>query len=155
MRIDDCLLPSEHPGLMAVKPSSNAQYVPDIFFQHKDKYNNEIKEAARPAFPVEYLIVDLPSGSRADDKAGVISLHHVVDMMGAVTTFNAKCRPFVVEHRQHMGEEQSINAVSDHISQTTPFLSKARGMASITVTKCIRWRISTSCCTWRATSSSP
>ena len=42
----------------------------DVFYQHKDKYNNEIKEAARPAFPVEYLIIDLPSGSAADAQAG-------------------------------------------------------------------------------------
>lgn len=48
---------------MAVKPSSDDEYVPDIFFVEKDKYGNQIKQNAKPTFPTEYLMVDMPAGA--------------------------------------------------------------------------------------------
>jgi nuclear protein localization family protein 4 len=48
---------------MAVKHSSDDEYVPDIFFVEKDKYGNQIKQSAKPTFPTEYLMVDMPAGA--------------------------------------------------------------------------------------------
>ncbi len=55
---------------MFVKESSDAQYVPDIFYVQKDKYGNEIKHTARPFFPSEYLFVTLETGTKVRRPAG-------------------------------------------------------------------------------------
>ena len=57
------LRPSDANKLMAVKLASENEYVPDIFFVERDKYGNQIKQNAKPLFPVEYLLVDLPAGA--------------------------------------------------------------------------------------------
>jgi len=56
-----------------------------------DKYNNEVTQLARP-LPVEYLLVDLPAAFPVD----------------AAFTFYAdvNVRPFVVAHRDDIGEIQ-------------------------------------------------
>ena len=47
------------PELAYIVESSEAQYIPDVFFMEKDEYGNEIKKVGRP-LPVEYLLIDVP-----------------------------------------------------------------------------------------------
>ena len=47
------------PELAYIVESSEAQYIPDVFFMEKDEYGNEIKKIGRP-LPVEYLLIDVP-----------------------------------------------------------------------------------------------
>jgi hypothetical protein len=62
---DDILRPSvERPDQVFVKESSDAQYVPVVFYVEKDKYGNEIKKPAHPYFPLEYLFVTLEAGAK-------------------------------------------------------------------------------------------
>jgi nuclear protein localization family protein 4 len=57
---DKILVPTKDaPELAYIVESSEAQYVPDVFFMEKDKYGNEIKKVGRP-LPVEYLLIDVP-----------------------------------------------------------------------------------------------
>lgn len=50
---------SVNPNVIRVKKSEGERYVPDVFFRYKNEYNIEVKESAKPTFPVEYLLVNV------------------------------------------------------------------------------------------------
>lgn len=61
---DGIIEASVEPALMRVKPTSNEQYIPEVFYKvlqslrkYKNAYNLLVQEAAKPTFPVEYLLV--------------------------------------------------------------------------------------------------
>lgn len=54
---DDIVEASVEPSLMRVKQSTNEQYVPEVFYKYKNEYGLMVKDAAKPTFPVEYLLV--------------------------------------------------------------------------------------------------
>lgn len=54
------------PSRVSVRPPSDQQFVPDVMFALKDEYGNEVKQTARPSFPVEFLLTDLQVGGHAD-----------------------------------------------------------------------------------------
>ncbi|ODV89671.1 hypothetical protein CANCADRAFT_142508 [Tortispora caseinolytica NRRL Y-17796] len=60
----DLIEPSTDPGQMLVKlpQSGSDRYVPDIFYRKVNKYGVGEQHSAKPAFPVEYLIVTLSHG---------------------------------------------------------------------------------------------
>ncbi|KAJ3768928.1 NPL4 family-domain-containing protein [Lentinula raphanica] len=62
----DMIEASVDPGIVRVKEedrSANAaRYVPDVFFSYKNEYGLEVKKSAKPAFPVEYLMVNVTHG---------------------------------------------------------------------------------------------
>ena len=59
----DMIEASVDPGIIRVKEEDrtvgSARYVPDVFFRYKNEYGIEVKKSARPAFPVEYLLVNV------------------------------------------------------------------------------------------------
>jgi len=61
----DMIEASVDPGMVRVKEDSrgedgsNARYVPDVFFRYRNEYGIEVKKSAKPAFPVEYLIINV------------------------------------------------------------------------------------------------
>lgn len=61
----DMIEASVDPGVMRVKVESRgedgdeARYVPDVFFRYRNEYGIEVKKSAKPAFPVEYLLVNV------------------------------------------------------------------------------------------------
>ncbi|WFD42362.1 nuclear protein localization protein 4 [Malassezia psittaci] len=58
----DMIEASVEPTTIRVKPSEDSRYVPEVFFRYKNKYNIDVKESAKPTFPVEYLIVNTTHG---------------------------------------------------------------------------------------------
>ena len=54
--------PSTDPTRMLVKASSATQYVPEVFFKYKNEYNVDVVHSAKPAFPVDFLLVALTHG---------------------------------------------------------------------------------------------
>ncbi len=54
---DEIVEASVDPALMRVKKSTSEQYVPEVFYKYKNKYGIMIKEAAKPTFHVDYLLV--------------------------------------------------------------------------------------------------
>ncbi|CAJ0883432.1 4085_t:CDS:10 [Entrophospora sp. SA101] len=54
----DIIEPSVDPSIMRVKESTSKRYVPEVFYNYKNKYGIEVKESAKPSFPVEYLLVN-------------------------------------------------------------------------------------------------
>jgi nuclear protein localization protein 4 homolog len=59
----DMIEPSVDPNIMRVKEEDrthdSARYVPDVFFRFKNEYGIEVKQSAKPCFPVEYLLVNV------------------------------------------------------------------------------------------------
>lgn len=55
----DMVEASMDPGVMRVKEEIATRYIPDVFFRYKNKYGIEVKESAKPCFPVEYLLVNV------------------------------------------------------------------------------------------------
>lgn len=100
---DGCLVPTKDaPELAYVKETTKEQYVPDVFFTEKDKFNNEIKQIAR-LLPIEYLLIDVPVSTPKDQKY----------------TFNSnlKVKPFTIENRAIQGHIQDFTSLSGYLSQ--------------------------------------
>lgn len=57
MARDGIIEASVDPNLMRVVASSNIKYVPEVFYKYRNEYGIMVQEAAKPTFPVEYLIV--------------------------------------------------------------------------------------------------
>ncbi|SCV70841.1 BQ2448_3603 [Microbotryum intermedium] len=58
----DMIEASVDPGTIRVKEEGPTRYIPDVFYRYKNKYNLEVKESAKPCFPVEYLLVNVTNG---------------------------------------------------------------------------------------------
>jgi nuclear protein localization family protein 4 len=55
----DMVESSVDPGVVRVKEEGDERYIPDVFYRYKNKYGLEVKDNAKPCFPVEYLIVNV------------------------------------------------------------------------------------------------
>lgn len=58
----DMVEPSVDPGIVRVKEEGPTRYIPDVFFRYKNEYGLEVKQSAKPCFPVEYLLVNVTHG---------------------------------------------------------------------------------------------
>ncbi|EPQ29157.1 uncharacterized protein PFL1_03444 [Pseudozyma flocculosa PF-1] len=58
----DMIEASVNPNIIRVKPSGDALYVPEVFYRYTNEYKIDVKETAKPTFPVEYLIVNVTHG---------------------------------------------------------------------------------------------
>ncbi|KAI0690709.1 polyubiquitin-tagged protein recognition complex Npl4 component [Cytidiella melzeri] len=62
----DMIEASVDPGIVRVKEedrtADSARYIPDVFFRFKNEYGLEVKQSAKPCFPVEYLMVTVSHG---------------------------------------------------------------------------------------------
>ena len=58
----DMIEASVNPNIIRVKPSEGDRYVPEVFYRYTNEYKIDVKESAKPTFPVEYLIVNATHG---------------------------------------------------------------------------------------------
>lgn len=92
----DLIEPSVNPSVMRVKEPSETRYVPDVFYRRLNEYKLAVQENAKPAFPVEYLLVTLTHGFPDESKP----------------LFTADAGVFPIENRMHIGVSQDMSAVS-------------------------------------------
>jgi nuclear protein localization family protein 4 len=77
----DMIEASVDPSIMRVKKESSgdgvahdgARYVPDVFFRFRNEYGIEVKKSAKPAFPVEYLLVNVRRAPRSFTLGAVLT----------------------------------------------------------------------------------
>ncbi|UZJ53363.1 hypothetical protein CBS101457_002683 [Exobasidium rhododendri] len=58
----DMIEASVNPNIIRVRNSEGKRYVPEVFYRYKNEYKIEVKESAKPTFPVEYLLVTATHG---------------------------------------------------------------------------------------------
>ncbi|KAJ1862896.1 nuclear protein localization protein 4 [Coemansia sp. RSA 2703] len=94
----DLIVPSSVPSKMCVQESTKTRYVPDVFYTYKNEYNLPVTANAKPAFPVEYLLVNLTHGFPSEPNPVFKST-----------------RPFCIENREHLQQAQTLGLVKRHI----------------------------------------
>lgn len=63
---NDMITGSTYPSQAYINETNEKRYVPEIFYMKKNEYNLTVKHNAKPAFPVEYLLVSLTHGFPKD-----------------------------------------------------------------------------------------
>lgn len=104
----DLIEPSINPSMMRVQEPTNERYVPDVFYTKLNEYKRTIQENAKPAFPVEYLLVTLTHGFPENEKP----------------KFVGEIGKFPIENRGHMALSQDMQALAKQ-------LGIRRGMSSL------------------------
>ncbi|KAF8603809.1 polyubiquitin-tagged protein recognition complex, Npl4 component [Ceratobasidium sp. AG-I] len=58
----DMVEASVDPGIVRVQEEGPGRYVPEVFYRYRNEYGLEVQKSARPAFPVEYLLINVTHG---------------------------------------------------------------------------------------------
>lgn len=96
--------PSVDPNIILVCPEGSETYIPEVFFSKINEYGRQVKENAKPAFPMEYLLVTLSHGFPNDSSAKFAS------------------NTFPIENRASVGEAGDLRAIAKQLnlgSETT------------------------------------
>lgn len=70
----DMIEPSVDPGIVRVKEAEEGRYIPDVFYRFRNEYGLDVKQSAKPSFPVEYLLVTVRDVESEADTALIRSL---------------------------------------------------------------------------------
>ena len=58
----DMVEASVDPGVVRVQEEGPGRYVPEVFYRYRNEYGRDVQKSARPAFPVEYLLINVTHG---------------------------------------------------------------------------------------------
>lgn len=95
----DLIEPSINPAVMRVKEPTNERYVPDVFYTKLNEYKRTIQENAKPAFPVEYLLVTLTHGFPENEKP----------------CFTSGVGDFPIENREYQSVSQDFKSLAKQL----------------------------------------
>jgi nuclear protein localization protein 4 homolog len=97
----DIITPSTNPGVMLVNEEAPGRYIPEVFYRRINEYGANVQENAKPAFPVDYLLIALTHGFRTEG-----------DVMFSASKEGVG---FPVENRQGMGIHQEVKDVAKQV----------------------------------------
>ncbi|KAM9923965.1 hypothetical protein OXX59_004846 [Metschnikowia pulcherrima] len=103
----DDISASTHPNMIHIKETSGTRYVPDVFYSKINEYGLEVKENAKPAFPVDFLLVTLSDSFPLNPQPMFMS-------------------KFPIEARDFLGELQNMRAVHTQLQLGQGDASKLR-----------------------------
>lgn len=89
---------STHPSMVCIKETLGTRYVPEVFYSKINEYGLEVKENAKPAFPVDFLLVTLLDSFP----------------LNPIPMFK---QSFPVENRDFMGTLQNLKEVNNVLSK--------------------------------------
>ncbi|KAJ1939203.1 nuclear protein localization protein 4, partial [Kickxella alabastrina] len=113
MQAADLIVPSSVPSKMCVQEPTKTRYVPDVFYKYTNEYNLPVTANAKPAFPVEYLLVNLTHGFPNEPNP----------------LFKSE-GPFYIENREHLHQVQTLGLVKNHIAGAQGSLDKMAALLS-------------------------
>lgn len=102
----DMISPSTEPQSVIVKKETEGRYIPEVFYRSKNQYGIEVKESAKPTFPVDYLLVNASHASAfavdcTDIMSGQITHGFPLDPSPLFRSSD----PFPIENRHGMEEQ--------------------------------------------------
>jgi nuclear protein localization protein 4 homolog len=112
----DIIHPSTDPGVMLVNDEAPGRYIPEVFFRRINEYGANVQENAKPAFPVEYLLITLTHGFRTE---GDVMFSASKEGLG-----------FPVENRMGIGVVQEIKDVAKQVGVSGK-QSETRGLFAV------------------------
>jgi nuclear protein localization protein 4 homolog len=112
----DIICPSTDPGVMLVNEEAPGRYIPEVFFRRINEYGANVQENAKPAFPVEYLLITLTHGFRTE---GDVMFSASKEGFG-----------FPVENRATIGVVQEIKEVAKQVGVSGK-QSETRGLSAV------------------------
>ncbi|KAI8866563.1 NPL4-domain-containing protein [Ramicandelaber brevisporus] len=88
LRDADLIVASTDPSMMLVAEETDGKYVQEIIYRYVNEYNTPVSSTAKPAFPVEYLLVNLTSGTPEKEDAlfkssAMFSIENRQSLLGA------------------------------------------------------------------------
>lgn len=98
----DLIEPSVNPSVMRIKEPTSTRYVPDVFYSKINEYKRKVQENAKPAFPVEYLLVTLTHGFPESENP----------------MFSSTTGQFPIENRGHIGVSQDMQKLAQQLGIT-------------------------------------
>ena len=112
----DIITPSTDPGVMLVNEEAPGRYIPEVFFRRINEYGANVQENAKPAFPVDYLLITLTHGFRTEG-----------DVMFSASKEGLA---FPVENRGSIGISQEIKDVAKQVG-VSGNQSETRGLFAV------------------------